>query len=97
MDYHFKWAENGNVASLGEVNLPSKKGIYKFYIIYQFSKNSRPAFIQKKDYEIEKDEYKKSWDNYLSGLKKMRGLDQNLENFYFTGVSSNHFIWKIFI
>ncbi len=82
MDYHFKSAKDGNVASLGEINLPLKKGAYKFYISYQFSKNSKTSSFIKLNYDLEKEEYKKSWDKYFFGLKKMRGLDKNLENFY---------------
>ncbi|MEE2744619.1 MAG: glycoside hydrolase family 15 protein [Bdellovibrionota bacterium] len=82
MDYQFGWAKNGNVASLGEVNLPRKKGSYKFYIVYQFSNNKEVSYPKSFFYEKEKENYKNSWDKYFLELKKMRGLDLETEAFY---------------
>ena len=82
MNYQFRLAKNGNVASIGELNLPRKKGSYKFYVVYQFSNNKRASIPKSILYEKEKENYKNSWNKYFSKLKKIRGLDQEKEEFY---------------
>ncbi len=36
MDNAFKEASNGNLAGTGKLKIPAKKGVYKFYIVYNF-------------------------------------------------------------
>jgi glucoamylase len=65
-------ADNGNVAGIGMINLPKKKGRYKFYTTYKFQKNK----IEKKHISYsdsflknEKYIYQKNWQNYFESLK----------------------------
>lgn len=65
MDFDFTSATNGNVASMGEINLPQKSGSHRFFVVYDFGqeKNLRFNFAQ------ERKNYEADWQSYLNSLK----------------------------
>ena len=69
MDWSYNRAISGNVASTGEINIPRKKGIYTFYLVYKFSNKKFSKANLKVDYAKEKEKYILAWDSYLRGLK----------------------------
>ncbi len=71
MDYSFTSATNGNVASVGEINIPETAGTYHFYVTYHFGD---PAKLVGTDYHQAKSDYLNSWNNYLSTLKVPKNL-----------------------
>ncbi|MBK23194.1 MAG: hypothetical protein CME70_04235 [Halobacteriovorax sp.] len=75
MTYNFTSARDGNIATTGEINIPAKKGTYKFYIVYTFSENIEQSSDKLKNaYEVEKKKYETSWEKYISSLKTPKGL-----------------------
>ena len=69
MNWSYNRAISGNVASTGEINIPRKKGIYTFYLVYKFSNKKFSKANLKVDYAKEKEKYILAWDSYLRGLK----------------------------
>jgi len=69
MNFEFSSASEGNVATMGELKIPSKKGKYKFYVIYEFDVNGRFSIL-KDNYQSAKKSYSTHWGAYLSTLKK---------------------------
>lgn len=76
-NYLFTSANDGNVATTGEINIPAKKGTYRFYIIYKFGEdieNVKATF--KKDYTADKKKYESQWEDYISSLKTPKNLSK---------------------
>lgn len=83
MDYLYTSAKNGNIATTGEVNIPAKKGTYKFYIVYKFSENiDQLDAVFKKNYTAEKARYQKDWSTYLASLNTPKNLSKEEHMLY---------------
>ena len=67
MDYAFKKATNGNVAGMGKLKLPSKKGKYTFYIVYDFEKTK--LRYSESELAKAKQDYETGWNQYLKKRK----------------------------
>lgn len=79
MDQVYGQAFDGNLAGLGKLKLPSKKGTYRFYIVYDFAgerKFSEAALAQAKT------DYNESWNSYLAGINTPSGLNKTHKDLY---------------
>jgi glucoamylase len=65
-EHDFTKAENGNVALSAELNIPKRRGKYRFYIVYQFDK----GVLDFSQLELSRDLYHQQWQNYLNDLNK---------------------------
>ena len=65
MDWSYNRAISGNVASTGEINIPRKKGIYTFYLVYRSPIKNSANLTLKVDYAKEREKYILAWDSYL--------------------------------
>lgn len=64
MDWNHKSATNGNVAGVGKLKLPLKKGVHDLYLTYSFDQSS--SFI---NIEEELAAYENGWKQYFRDLK----------------------------
>jgi len=74
----YNLALDGNVSGVGEVNIPRKKGTYKFYIVYSFSNGAENKESKgfKNDYLLaQKETYEKRWSDYFNSLKQPKNND----------------------
>ncbi|MCP4913610.1 MAG: hypothetical protein GY909_10865 [Oligoflexia bacterium] len=84
MDYHFTSATNGNIASLGEFDLPKKAGTYKFYVVYTFkNKDFHKLTNILPNYEKKLQEYENTWNNYLNTLKVPKNMNKKERDLYY--------------
>lgn len=58
-------AKNGNVAGIGKIKLPTQKGTYRFYIVYDFENGSKLSKAQLKKAALE---YHQKWKRALDQL-----------------------------
>ena len=69
LDWIFSEALDGNVASIGQLNIPNKEGEYSFSIIYSFDRDTK---IRNTKMELAK--YQRGWKNYFNKIKPPRTL-----------------------
>lgn len=81
MDFNFTQALDGNVAGLGKVNLPSKKGEYTFYLTYSFEKAN--SSISSKELAAQKLKYDSDWNKYYDSIKKPLKLTKQEQELYY--------------
>lgn len=60
-------ALDGNVAGTGELNISPDKGIYKFYLTYQFNHQKK---YSEDELNLEKETFRSNWKKYFNNLKK---------------------------
>ena len=65
MDFEFEIAENGNVATFGELNLPKVKGEHRLHIIYHLAQNKDIVSQAGTDFDAAKAAFEQSWQTYL--------------------------------
>ncbi|HAZ12227.1 MAG: hypothetical protein A2X86_03230 [Bdellovibrionales bacterium GWA2_49_15] len=65
MDFDFEVAQNGNVATFGELNLPRTKGENRLHIIYHFAQNKEIRSTLGTDFGAAKEVFEQSWRTYL--------------------------------
>jgi glucoamylase len=80
MQYRFKRALDGNVAGMGKLNVPAKKGRYTFYIVYDFEKQR--AFTNE-FLEQQRQVYHARWNEYFAGLKSPGNLKGDFKKMYY--------------
>tara|TARA_R110002072_G_scaffold64203_2_gene159194 strand:+ start:32959 stop:35130 length:2172 start_codon:yes stop_codon:yes gene_type:complete len=87
MDHHFLSATNGNVASLGEFDIPKKAGTYKFYIVYTFKdKDFQNEKLILPNYEKKLKEYEATWQSYLNTLNVPTQMSERESDLYFRSI-----------
>lgn len=72
-------ALNGNVAGTAQLKLPKTKGVYEFYVVYNFSKNK---LVNNIDYNQQQINYHNAWDFYLKQIKVPKKLNQKQKELY---------------
>lgn len=77
MDYAFEKATGGNVSFTGEVDIPAKKGTYKFYVVYSFTDNKKELDPILPNYKLAKKKYESTWADYFATLKKPSNVSEN--------------------
>ncbi|MBT3983152.1 MAG: hypothetical protein HOE90_17495 [Bacteriovoracaceae bacterium] len=80
MNYLFKEALDGNIAGMAKFKIPSIKGKYKLYVVYNFS--GKKIDFKLVNFESEKKHYYSGWKSYLSSLKVPMGLSSS-ENYLY--------------
>ena len=65
MDFDFEVAENGNVATFGEFDLPKVKGEYRLHVLYHFTQHKEIRSQIETDFEAAKAAFEQSWQRYL--------------------------------
>lgn len=73
-------AVNGNVAGMGKLQVPARKGRYKFYVVYNFTGNEKFFFGT---LDQEKMKYVSGWDHYLKSLNVPTGISKSQLNLYY--------------
>lgn len=79
MDNAFIEAFNGNLAGTAKLKVPAQKGVYKFYIVYNFGADQRFFASQLGE---EKREYIAKWNDYLKTVNVPKDLDKTHKDLY---------------
>lgn len=74
------YIENGNIAGTGKVNIPSKAGVYKFYITYGFETKEK---LSSKNLAQQRLNYINNWNKYFSSIKKPSFKNKAEEDLYY--------------
>lgn len=67
MNYTRPEVSSGNIAGTGKISIPEKKGTYRFFIVYDFSKDKN--ILKAKQLGSYKKSYDQSWKNYFNSLR----------------------------
>ncbi len=78
---------NGNIAGTGKINIPAKKGVYKFFVSYSFDRDSVYTYKQFVD---NRSLYIYNWDQYLNKLKKPAFSSKEQETLYLRSLYTLH-------
>jgi glucoamylase len=79
MDYNFTEAMGGNVAGTGKINIPARRGKYKFYVIYDFTNSQAIKLMNLGQAKID---YNNSWNNYFNKVNVPSGMTQEEKRLY---------------
>ncbi|WP_084611126.1 glycoside hydrolase family 15 protein [Zooshikella ganghwensis] len=76
MDWNYRYANNGNVALTGQLDLPSKAGEYTFTVAIGFAEDKAKAQQTannslKKSFDTALSLYNQQWNNYCNGLEDL--------------------------
>lgn len=85
MNFEFQQALGGNVALTGELDLSDKRGVYEFFVVYQFSMGAKGREVERvSGDELLKaqQDFQAGWNKYLKSLPAPKFRNAQEEKLY---------------